>query len=437
MKKIILLLGISFILNSCQKQDNFLQKDITNKNSSKINAESKDSLNFDAMGLYIYDYIRKHSKHVDVFHLVPSNEKIYLKAKFDSVLATKINPNYIQIWEKELKNKKIGDNQYKSLIEYDKNIKNYFLKPNFDENDFDLFQNVEILKIKNNKSLDIFEKEKIVKQQTIVKYILKAYLDSFLKTKISKSAKISESSCISTFASCVYNSTTSWVTYGNYASPPSNGQQGGGLVGGLFGFFYGLFNCQCPSTPCQATATISTQDKCYDIYAGIDFNLAGFGNIDVNTDGFRLNIYSNSTLTNLITTKVSPYSNIHVDNSELQGNTLLYIQVITNCKGVLLYANRIVVFDINALGKPNFYITGNSNPPINSSQYYNLVGRNINNANWTIYTYGPTNGYINATQPNYGASINWNGIPGFANLYVTASSPCGTYNSNMYITTKN
>lgn len=355
----------------------------------------------------------------------------------DSVKKAGIQPATVY-WERLLNEKKISQKCFTGLKQFDTDVKNHLSKSSLNIEELDAWFKNEIIAIKKNNDLKYEDKDNIIRYQTMVQYLMNAEMKSIFQPTGIKGGRVMESSCISQIASCGYNTISGWAAVGGLIGSvaPGIGTTLGGIVGGVAGFFYSLFACSCDSEPCSAPKALSTPDICYNQYNGIDFTLAGFGNVNTSNGGFKLLIYSNSSLTNLLTQKISTSSTIHVDNYELQGNTAIYVMAVTNCDGIYKYANAVEMFNLSTLGAPYFYLDGNTNPSVNSQQFYQMTGRNLNSINWNIYTYCPTNGTI-LSQSSYGANVLWNGNAGFVHLVATANSACGSYSDGKYITTHN
>ena len=376
--------------------------------------------------------------HIDPLSMLPTKESQRIfKEKMDSVKKAGIEPATVY-WQRLLNEKKITSGCFTGLKRFDTDVKNYLSKPSINIEELDAWFENEIIETKKNINLKYEEKDYIIRFQTMVQYLMNAEMKSIFQPSIIKGGRVMESSCISQIASCGYNTISGWASVGAFIGGiiPGVGNVLGGVVGGVAGFFYGLVACSCDGAPCTAPQALSTPDICYNSYAGLDFTLSGFGNVNTSSGGFRLLIYSNSTLTNLLTDKISTYSTIHVSDSELQGNSVIYVMAVTNCDGIYKYANAVEVFNLNTLGHPYFYIDGNTNPSVNSQQFYQMTGRNLNSVNWNIYTYGPTNGTI-LSQSSYGANVLWNNNAGFVHLVANANSACGSYSDGKYITTHN
>ena len=420
-------------------------KGVDNYSKSRLGEPSeRDSLNHDDMGEFVYDLVRRHSLHVDMYSILPVEIQKPFKAKMDSVKKAGIQPASVY-WSKLLDTRIISNKCYVALNQFDRGCKNYCNRPSVNIESLDQWFNNSIIDVKKNTDLSFADKDFITRHQTVVRYLIKAMVASIPQPIGLKGGRVSESSCIFTLINCGFDTISSWSAVGAVIGsafvtvPPGGGTVTGGIVGAVAGFFYSLVSCSCPDAPCMAPNALSTPDVCYSQFNGITFNLAGFGNVNPAVgQGFELKIYSNSTLTNLLADKVSTSSSINVPNSDLQGNSVIYIRAITNCaqQGNMQYANAVEVFNLDVLGKPFFYVDGNTNPTVNSQVFYNIVGRNLGTVVWNIYTYGPTTGTVLSQSPS-GVNIEWNNSPGFVHLVADATSACGTSSDGKYITTHN
>ena len=205
-------------------------------------------------------------------------------------------------------------------------------------------------------------------------------------------------------------------------------------MGAIVGTFVSVATCSCDDHPCSYATYISTPDVCYDNVHGLDFTVAGFGN---NSLGFQWEVYKSENMTpaNLLVSRNSN-SSVNISDAELQGNTAVYVRALTNCGGILYTPPKLLLINLPALGIPQFIMTGNTNPYVNALEGYNLVGRNMQNTVWHIYTYGPASGsFVN--QYTTSAAVQWNSTAGYIHLTAEATSPCGYYTEGLYITTHN
>lgn len=448
MKKLIVYIAVLLCITiSCNPSKEVFEKNTFDKNLENYSKQrlgepsERDSLNHDDMGEFIYALVRRHSLHVDMYSILPAEIQKPFKAKIDSVKKAGIQPS-IFYWNKLLDARVISNKCFNALNQFDRNLKNYCNDPSVNVDGLDQWFKNSTIDVKRNTDLSFADKDFIIRHQTVVRYLIKAMIASIPQPVAVKGGRVAVSSCIVTLIQCGVDTISSWSSVGaviGSAFSASTGTIPGGIVGAVAGFFFSLFSCSCPDAPCLAPNALSTPDVCYNQFNGITFDLAGFGNVDpTQNQGLELFIYSNSTLTNLLVHKLSTSSSINVSDGDLQGNRVIYVRAASNCgsNGGLLYANAAEVFNLDVLGKPSFYVDGNTNPVVNSQVFYNIVGRNLNTVVWNIYTYGPTNGTILSQNPS-GVNVQWNNASGFVHLVADATSPCGTSSNGKYITTHN
>ena len=143
----------------------------------------------------------------------------------------------------------------------------------------------------------------------------------------------------------------------------------------------------------------------------------------------------NTIAANHLVQKTTGQNKLVLTNAELQGYDDIYIRATSNCDGDV-FQGPLTSIRISDLGKPSIYVSGPTNPYINSEAYYTLTGRNRNNVTWVIWTFGGTSGTFWERSP-YGARIYWNSVPGMVRPEATATTACGSSSSGPYVFTHN
>jgi hypothetical protein len=359
---------------------------------------------------------------------MPEKDRAFLKAKLDSA---KNSPNKGdgEHWDEALRRKIISQELHGILKGADRTLKQN-ISAGYKKSDIDSWFSAKINEVKSNKQLNVKDKQFASRHLTLMRYAIRTCYETVTQPKSVAGGRLASSNCTVDQVTCAANTILTYSGIGALFPGP------GDIIGAVVGAFISIGNCPCDSNPCQYAVYVSTPDVCYDQYAGLTFKVAGYGNAP---NGFRFELYKSDNLSVANQLAVHTTSNNYYtfSDSELQGNSAVYIYVATNCgSGSLNYQPTSTAINIPYLGQPSFTMTGETNPYINSYQGYNLVGRNIQNTAWHIYTYGPTNGtFIN--QYSQSATVQWNSNPGYVHITADASTNCGTYNNGLYVTTHN
>lgn len=404
----IVLSSINFIF-SCN--DGKIVNDVIPQTSKGANnaRQDYDALSHEDMGIFIYNTVKRHSSHFDPYTLLAEKERASLTSKIDSIKALKISdPNVV--WEQAVKDGKMTKNVFDNLKKF-KADGILFLNGESNIDAVDRWFVSEIEKTKNDESLLFDEKDVILQNKTTIRYIFKAYLEASIPNKSVKNGR-KATSCVLQMISCIWGNVSTYMGIGSYVAG-----QVGGSVGALIGLFISYDSCSCDSEDCSYPKFISTPDICYVTYNGLDLITAGFGS---STNHLTWYFTDSNGIPFLI--RDSNANVTHLYNEDLGGRTYFEVYVTAFCDGGAYPTSRVGI-DINNLGKPSFFISGNTNPQVGSQQVYNISGRNLNNLTWGLGSIGQI-----VYQNSYGITVNWNST-GYTYLYASAQSDCG-YASN-------
>ena len=374
------------------------------------------NIDYEAAGQFLYKTIKYHSLHFDPYTLLPEKERTMLKVQIDSLKALKINnPNLI--WEKGVKDGKIPRKVHEKLMKFEESALAVInLNPNPDIVD-KWFQD-DIEKSKQDKDLSFDEKDFVVQHSTIMRYALKAYLEMNVPVKNQRNGKVT-ASCTIQMISCYWGNVSTYSGIGSFI-----GGGAGGIGGAVVGLFISFDSCTCEES-CSYPKFISTPDICYNQYSGLDILTGGFAQA---TNSLFWEFANDQGIVFL--TRSSTNNVIHIYDSDLQGNQSFYVRVTAYCNGGG-YTTQYIRIDLNNLGKPSFFISGNSNPTVNSQQFYTIAGRNLNTVTWGVGSIGQI-----LTQNPSGINVKWNST-GYAYLYANAQSNCGSVNSGLNVVVRN
>lgn len=431
------LVALSLILFLCftSCEDKKMINEITQSNSTRVSfadgtiPDGIDSINYESEGKLIYNHLKNHLANYDPYELMPKAGRSALKAKFDSLKAIPSSTNG-EHWDEFLRRNQISKELHGFLKENDiifkKSISN-----GAEKLETERWFNDKIVEIKLSKRLSTIDKHIAVRYLTLVKYSIKSYFEALTQQKGVSGGRMASGSCSLQQVNCAAN------TIATYAGIGSVFEGAGGAVGAVVGVLVSFFSCPCEENPCQFPIYVGTPDVCYNQYYGLKLEVAGYGNQGFN--GFRYEVYKSDNLTqaNQLAVHASNYASTTFSDSELQGYSLVYVLVASNCgSGSLYYQPSATSINISNLGHPQFAMTGSTNAQINSYQVYDLIGRNITNTTWHIYTYGPTTGnFVNLYSNS--ATVQWNANAGFVHITADASTDCGTYTDGLYVTTHN
>jgi hypothetical protein len=418
-----LLLGI--IVLSCSK-DNALIPTTTTNNSVNISSSkiTEDSISYEDEGIFLYKTLKFHSQHFDPYTMLPEKDKKILKEKVDSVKALKISdPNLI--WEKHLKENKISNKTFQKLKKFSGDaLRTINTDPSPDAVDKWFID--DISNTKKDKNLDRKEKEVVIHHSTLMRYAIKAFLENNISKNGVKNGKV-QASCILELVSCFWGNISTYAGIGAEVGGPtgSAGAGVGGSVGALAGAFISFNSCTCTSESCAYPKYLSTPDVCYNQYNGLDFAVGG-----VSSDTHHLKWYftDNNGIPFLIKTTTANTTRLY--HSELNGRTYVEVYVSAECDGKSYETLRVGI-NTDILGKPSFFISGNTYPTVGSPQFYSISGRNLNTVNWGVGSIGQI-----TSQNSYGIYVNWYST-GYAYLYADAQSACGSINNGINVVVHN
>ncbi|QHV97889.1 hypothetical protein [Spirosoma endbachense] len=417
---LILCIGLVAAL-SCKEELKVNQLDT----ASSLPPPGADSVNYTAPAAFLYNQLRLHLADLDPYTLLPEAQRAACKSLMDSMKAAP-QKSVIAVWDKALTNKRISASLHGALKQFSQDRAEFMAK-GADQASLDSWYQQRIAQTYANQSLTPHDREFLLKHQAVLRYAAKAFYEARLQPVATDSKARTSSNCTESQTSCYNEFIELFAGIGALFS-----EGAGGIVGAVVGTVVAIATCSCDSHPCTYSTYISTPDVCYDQYHGLDFTIAGYGNGAI---GFQWEVYSSDNMipANLLVSR-SGTTTFNISNAELQGNTAIYVRALTNCGGTLLTPPKLLMINIPYLGQPSFYMTGNTSPYCTAWEGYNLVGTNIQNTVWHIYTYGPSSGtFIN--QYSTSAIVQWNSTPGYIHLVADASTSCGSYNNGLYITT--
>ena len=387
----------------------------TSTNSSANERIGIDDIDYESEGIFLYKTLKFHSGHFDPYSLVPENERANFKAKIDSVKATRnSDPNVV--WDKGVKEKKVSKQTSDKLKKF-KDDALAAINTNANPNIIDKWFVNDIAKTKQDPSLLPEEKRFVIHHSTIMRYALKAYLETNTTNQNIKNGRTS-ASCTLQMISCY------WGNVGTYSGIGGYFGSYGTAVGAIVGVFISFNSCTCEAS-CEYPKFISTPDICYDQFYGLDLVTGGFG-------GATNHLTWTLTDPNgaVFLTRDSYTNTTHIYNSDLGGRQYFEFYVTAHCGGGVYSTARIGI-NINDLGKPIFFFSGNSYPQVGSQQFYSISGRNLNTVNWVVGSIGQV-----LSQNSYGAYVKWNST-GYVYMYANAQSNCGTSSCGLNVVVHN
>jgi hypothetical protein len=404
------------VVLSCSKDNALIPPTINNSVNSSFAKVSEDSISYEDEGIFLYKTLKFHSQHFDPYTMLPEKDKKILKEKVDSVKAMKItDPNLI--WEKHFKENKISNKTFQKLKKFkDDALRTINTDPSPDVVD-KWFMN-DISNTRQDKNLDRKEKNFVIHHSTLMRYAIKAYLETNVSKNGVKNGKV-QASCILELVSCFWGNISTYSGIGAALGGP------GGTVGAMTGAFISFNSCTCESKSCDYPKYLSTPDVCYNQYNGLDFAVGG-----VSSDTHHLKWYftDNNGIPFLI--KNSSTNTTRLYHSELNGRTYVEVFVSAECDGNSYETMRVGI-NTDILGKPSFFLSGNTYPTVGSPQFYAISGRNLNTVNWGVGSIGQI-----TSQNYYGIYVNWNST-GYAYLYANAQSACGSINNGINVVVHN
>lgn len=411
------------IVNQLDSKSNLPANSLKEVNESNIQALIYEG--YDKDGRFVYDHIKKHLASSDPYDMLSEKDREPLKAKFASVQNSP-NKRNGEHWDEALQAHKISHQLYDFLKSSDATLKSN-IQNGYDKAETDQWF---VAQIEQAKKLDAKERNFAVNYMTIMRYAVKTAYEAVPQPQLNSKARLASSNCTVQQITCAAGTIGTYSGIGALFGGP------GSIIGAVVGAFISIGNCPCDSNPCQYAVYVSTPDVCYNQYGGLTFQVAGYGNAP---NGFRYELYKSDNLSvaNQLAVHVTNNNSTTFSDAELQGNSVVYIYVATNCgSGSLNYQPTSTAINIPYLGQPSFTMTGNTSPYVTAYEGYNLVGRNIQNTSWNIWTYGPTNGtFIN--QYSTSAVVQWNSVPGYAHITADANTSCGAYNNGLYVSTHN
>jgi hypothetical protein len=321
------------------------------------------------------------------------------------------------IWDKHLKEKKISKNTAQKLKKFkDDALAAIANDPSPDV--VDKWFSDDIVKTKQDKFFNLDEKKAIVHHSTLMRYAMKAYLETTIPNKGGKNARL-EASCTLQMVSCFWNNVSTYSGIGAYIGGP------GATVGALAGVFVSFNSCSCDAEACSYPKFLSTPDICYNQFYGLEFAVGGVSSATNHLTWSFMDIGGTVFLT-----KDSFSNTTHLYHSELNGRRYFEVYVTAHCNGGY-YTTARVGIDIDMLGKPSFFLSGDTYPKVGTQQFYSISGRNLNTVNWGAGSIGQI-----LSQNSYGINVNWKST-GYAYLYANAQSNCGSINNGLNIVVHN
>lgn len=403
---------LCLFMQSCNKGSIEATKDqsVAVSSNTRVGDEKFD---FDAEGLFIYQSVKFHSFHFDPYTLISVEKRIELKAKVDSVRSLGLSDPEI-VWRRGVQDKKITNKTYERL----KNFKEsgiLKIKNNSDFRIVDKWFVDEIMKVKEVDDLNVDEKRFIIHHFTIMRYSIKAYLETNEPEKTSRNGKIT-ANCTLEMISCYWGNVSTYSGIGGLVGVPG--------IGAIIGVLISFNSCTCEES-CRTPMFISTPDVCYNSSFGLDLVTGGFG---ASTNHLTWTLMDGNGIPFL--TKDSYNNTTRIYNSELGGRQFFQVSVTAYCNGGVYPTSRVEI-NINNLGKPSFYLSGNTSPQVNSQQFYTITGRNLSIVTWGTGSIGQ----VLFQNPN-GINVRWNSS-GYAYLFANAQSDCGSVNSGLNVVVNN
>lgn len=389
-----------------------------------------DSINYDYIGKFVYQHMKNHMNTFDHYQLIPKEYRELLRAKYDSLKSVK-QPNNGEHWDQALSAKKISKELNQMLKSLDKEMKQN-LANSSSKDDVESWFKRKIDETKKSAKYSIKDKHFSVKYLTILQFTFRAVYEAYPQP-VAKTGRIAGESCLGQNLNCAAGYIATYAGIGSVFGPD------GGAAGAIIGAFVSMISCHCDNNFCSYARYVSTPDVCYNQYNGLTIRVGDYGTTGTGyAEGFVYKIYKDFNLiaANQLAEHIETNNFTVFSEQELQGYRSIYVTVATNCSGTLQYQPATTPININTLGTPQFYMTGSSSPTINSYVNYDLIGRNLQNVDWNIWTYGPTNGTFIYKYP-YQAQVLWNSTPGFVHITANASTACGSGNSGVYVTTHN
>lgn len=386
----------------------------------------RDSINYDSTGLFIYNHIKKHLLFYEPTDLMPKEGRERMKFKFDSVKAIPNKKEGFHL-DEMLRKKLISKTTHSLLLDIERELKSNIGNGDTKDETSKWFES-KILSIKINNNIHSEEKHLVIQNLTVLKYALQATYEGLIKED--KSGRIQVSNCTIQQVQCAASNISTYAGVGSAFGST------GTAIGAVTGLFVALATCNC-SSPCAFPSFVSTPDVCYDPYVGLKVRAAGFGNT---SDGFVFKLYKSDNLitANELAVYATNQNEYTFSNAELQGNNVVYMYTATNCGGSLLYQPQPIAINITYLGWPDFQITGPTNPYITSYVSYNMVGRNLNNVTWSLYTRNQAGGTLNSTYINTPTAwVQWNPYPGWVVVAGEAHTSCGACYRQLDVYTHN
>lgn len=408
------LIGITVL--SCSKDNALAPPTINNTVNSSSAKITEDSINYEDEGIFLYKTLKFHSQHFDPYSMLPDKDKRILKLKVDSLKALKISdPNLI--WEKYLKEKRISNKTFSKLKKFkDDALRTISINPSPEVVDKWFID--DISNTKQDKNLNRNERDAVIHHSTLMRYAIKSYLETNVPKNVMKNGRV-QASCILELVSCYWGNISTYSGIGAALGGP------GSTVGAMAGAFISFNSCTCEEESCAYPKYLSTPDVCYNQFNGLDFAVGG---VSSNTNHLKWYFTDNNGIPFLI--KNSSSNTTRLYNSELNGRTYVEVYVSAECDGNS-YGTMRVGINLDVLGKPSFFLSGNTYPTVGSPQFYSISGRNLNTVNWGVGSIGQI-----TSQNSYGIYVNWNST-GYAYLYADAQSSCGSINSGINVVVHN
>jgi hypothetical protein len=417
----IVLLSSALACNDLHHNDETLRPTDT-ISESDANKEMTSGKAYEAEGLFLYKTLKFHAGYFDPYSLLSSKDGEKLKLEISRYKTTSSNAKAISgssasIWSKAANDKLLTTTAAAKVIEFDREALEA-IKSDATPRVVDKWLSTYIIRTVQNSSLSFDEKSVIVNHCTIMRYAMKAYLET--KAPMVKSANGRQTnSCLIDMISCYWDNISKYSGIGKFVAGGP-----GGTAGAIIGAFISFDSCTCESS-CRYPQFISTPDVCYSPYGGFDMLTGGFGEATNNLFWEFLDTQGIPFLT-----KSTTKNAIRIYDSELEGRTFFYARVTANCSGGN-YTTEAVGFDLTHLGKPSFFLSGNTYPQVGTQQFYSINGRNLNSVSWGVGSIGQK-----IAENSYGINVNWTST-GYAYLYANAQSSCGSINNGLNIVVHN
>ncbi len=408
--------------------------------------------NYEQLGEFVYHQIKYYAATLDAYQFYPEEQRDQFIDKREE-LKTMVSANG---WELEETISFLGEEGYyterQALILYDQQTQlEEFLvgsEPTGSEA-WNWCLNKEE-EIKNDDLLSFTEKNQLLNERAVIRYLLKYRLENINihKEDNPENGRVAASQSVCGFweqLACWTGAITGLSGISGMASKfvakAAEATFGmiGAAIGVVVGVFNGIQNCQCNNNGvCQPFTGIAFDYECYNPGGNLRFKGWGYGN--VSPSQFFWEFYKNNNASN----GSNFYSNftgsdyIDLPGSQISSNSVSSVAVHTEnyCGTQWLQSLRFGWYYLDELGKPFFAISGESYISSSSTNYsrrYVASGPLDISPNttvrWEILSSGlpgySATGTLSSTTSK-AVNINWDSTPGIATLKCTATSPCAT-----------